>query len=228
MQVGRMPPENIPKSAQPATDKDDRSGSYVRYYGLKPSLLEDIQGAALVISHAGADSHYRNSNKGSGAGTIVESLLAGKPLIVVSNSTLMNNHQLELAEEMARLGYLWHAHAPRELFSLLSTNWGKTTLKPYPYGRTPSNEAFDSFLDSLVAQYAQCRSLSLLTRTRRSQVKTMIVLGSGGHTAEMFRMLRSWDKGTVTSPSTRKATDEALKSATGRESTSWQLAILAR
>ena len=83
----------------------------------------------------------------------MESLLAGRPLIVVSNSTLMNNHQLELASEMARLGYLWHARSPTELVSVLTSNWGKTQLKRYPYGRSATNEAFDSFLASLMPQY---------------------------------------------------------------------------
>lgn len=78
--------------------------------------------------------------------------MSGRPLIVVSNSTLMNNHQLELAGEMARQGYLWHAHSPSELIAILTTNWGKSVLKPYPYGRTPSNEAFDSFMDSIAPQ----------------------------------------------------------------------------
>ena len=64
----------------------------------------------------------------------------------------MNNHQLELAGEMARQGYLWHAHSPSELIAILTTNWGKSVLKPYPYGRTPSNEAFDSFMDSIAPQ----------------------------------------------------------------------------
>lgn len=71
----------------------------------------------------------------------------------------MNNHQLELAGEMARQGYLWHAHSPSELIAILSSNWGNSTLKPYPYGRAASNEAFDSFMDSIAPQCGHPDSL---------------------------------------------------------------------
>lgn len=53
MQVGRMKTESIPRNAEPE-EKASSSASFVRYYDLKPSLREDISGAALVISHAGA------------------------------------------------------------------------------------------------------------------------------------------------------------------------------
>ena len=151
----------------------------------------------------------------------METLLAGRPLIVVSNSTLMNNHQLELAGEMARQGYLWHSHSPSELVSLLSTNWGKTTLKAYPYGRTATNEAFDSFLDSISPQYVCVIFVSeslTLCHCRTPNVKTMVVLGSGGHTAEMFRMLRSWNKGKYCAYLLRSPLT-SCKSVTGRGAT---------
>jgi beta-1,4-N-acetylglucosaminyltransferase len=62
-------------------------------YRLKPSLADDIGGAALVISHAGA-------------GSIFEALRAGRPLLVVVNSSLADNHQVELAEAMAARGHI--------------------------------------------------------------------------------------------------------------------------
>uniref|UniRef100_A0A2K6KTF8 UDP-N-acetylglucosamine transferase subunit ALG13 n=1 Tax=Rhinopithecus bieti TaxID=61621 RepID=A0A2K6KTF8_RHIBE len=55
-------------------------------YRYKDSLKEDIGKADLVISHAGA-------------GSCLEALEKGKPLVVVINEKLMNNHQLELAKQ---------------------------------------------------------------------------------------------------------------------------------
>lgn len=67
----------------------------VEYYQYKDSIENDIQKADLVISHAGA-------------GTILQTLEAHKPLLVVVNEKLMNNHQLEIAHEMEKQGYLYH------------------------------------------------------------------------------------------------------------------------
>lgn len=48
-----------------------------------------------VISHAGS-------------GTILDAMRTSTPLVVVPNATLLDNHQVELAEELARLGYVVH------------------------------------------------------------------------------------------------------------------------
>lgn len=59
----------------------------------KPSLKEDLRRASLVISHGGS-------------GSITESLSLKKPLIVVTNEKLMNNHQQELSDHLSHEGYL--------------------------------------------------------------------------------------------------------------------------
>lgn len=65
----------------------------IKVYNLKKSILPDIKAADLVISHAGA-------------GSCIEILTVGKPLVVVVNNLLMENHQLELAEQLANDEYL--------------------------------------------------------------------------------------------------------------------------
>ncbi|XP_060231324.1 UDP-N-acetylglucosamine transferase subunit ALG13 homolog isoform X2 [Meriones unguiculatus] len=64
-------------------------------YRYKDSLQEDLQQADLVISHAGA-------------GSCLESLEKGKPLVVVVNEKLMNNHQFELAKQLHKEGHLFY------------------------------------------------------------------------------------------------------------------------
>ncbi|KAK0459599.1 glycosyl transferase [Desarmillaria tabescens] len=65
----------------------------VEMYKFKPSLESDYERADLVISHAGS-------------GTILDVLRLGKPLIVVPNPTLLDNHQEELATALEELGHL--------------------------------------------------------------------------------------------------------------------------
>lgn len=55
------------------------------------SLSAHMAAASVVVSHAGA-------------GTILEAIDLGKPLVVVINSALMDDHQTELARAMALRG----------------------------------------------------------------------------------------------------------------------------
>ncbi|XP_009958580.1 PREDICTED: UDP-N-acetylglucosamine transferase subunit ALG13 homolog, partial [Leptosomus discolor] len=65
----------------------------VEVFRFKDSLAQDLERADLVISHAGA-------------GSCLETLEKGKPLIVVINEKLMDNHQLELAKQLHRGGHV--------------------------------------------------------------------------------------------------------------------------
>lgn len=72
-------------------------GVALSHFRLKPSVAEDFAAADFVVSHAGA-------------GSCLEALQAGKPLVAVVNNTLMNNHQIELAEELANNGYCFFCY----------------------------------------------------------------------------------------------------------------------
>lgn len=107
-------------------------GVALSHFRLKPSIAENFASADLVISHAGA-------------GSCFEALEAGKPLVAVVNNTLMDNHQVELAEELAKSGYCFFCH-PETLQETLS-NMDLSQLKPYFPGQP---RILAEYLDSVV------------------------------------------------------------------------------
>ncbi|XP_044740506.1 UDP-N-acetylglucosamine transferase subunit ALG13 homolog [Chrysoperla carnea] len=104
-------------------------GISVEYYRYKDSIQEDILESDLIISHAGA-------------GTCLEVLQAGKTFLAVINEELMDNHQLELAEEFHKLGYLHYCTCDKLYETLKTINSRK--LKPYPKG---NKDKFVKFLN---------------------------------------------------------------------------------
>ncbi|KAF8638814.1 hypothetical protein AX17_001872 [Amanita inopinata Kibby_2008] len=68
-------------------------GIEIELWKYKPVLQAEYEKADMVISHAGS-------------GTILEVLRLCKPLIVVPNPTLLDNHQEELAWALENLGFL--------------------------------------------------------------------------------------------------------------------------
>lgn len=65
----------------------------IELYDYKTSISDDIEKADVIVGHAGA-------------GTCLETLRSGKRLLIVVNETLMNNHQLELAEQLSQDNYV--------------------------------------------------------------------------------------------------------------------------
>ena len=93
-------------------------GLKVLSFNFKPTLKEEMESADLIISHAGA-------------GSIMEALRLRKPLIVVVNDDLMDNHQIELASAMERGKYLAYASQASQLLDVLS-QVDITAFRPYP------------------------------------------------------------------------------------------------
>ncbi|KAL5215904.1 hypothetical protein ABZP36_007305 [Zizania latifolia] len=91
----------------------------VDYFTFSTSIADYIREASLVISHAGS-------------GSIFETLRLSKPLIVVVNEDLMDNHQSELAEELAERKHLFCAR-PQTLREAVEA-MDLTALQPYEPG----------------------------------------------------------------------------------------------
>lgn len=75
----------------------------ITVFPFSPSINDYIAQADIVVSHAGT-------------GSILDVLRLGKPLIVVTNQDLMNDHQEEVAAQFEKLGYLYRVNT-RELLS---------------------------------------------------------------------------------------------------------------
>jgi len=89
----------------------------VEYYKFKPTLADDVREAALVISHAGA-------------GTCLEVLEAGRPLLVIINEALADNHQVELASQLHQDGHCEYATCGEAMAVLLKLD--ASALAPFP------------------------------------------------------------------------------------------------
>jgi beta-1,4-N-acetylglucosaminyltransferase len=83
------------------------------------SIEREMQQADLIISHAGSNTHQLCNILGSGS--VLEALHLGKLLIVVPNTSLMDNHQAEVAKALSDEGFLLET-SPRytQLLSVLT------------------------------------------------------------------------------------------------------------
>lgn len=135
MQIGngKHKNENINDDTQNTYEFKLNNSIEVKAYKYKSSIKDDMLSADLIISHAGA-------------GSIIESLEANKKLIVVINETLMNNHQIELAEKMQQEGYLLYSLCSNLDVTLdfILDSKSNNHFKPYEKGRP---ELFAKYLD---------------------------------------------------------------------------------
>ncbi|KAI7877207.1 glycosyl transferase [Lichtheimia hyalospora FSU 10163] len=98
-------------------------------YAYKPTIEDDMKRASLIISHAGS-------------GSMLQALRLHKRLIVVSNTSLMDNHQVELAQAMQEKNYCC-CSTPNELVDAIG-DANTRELDPFPQ---PATEAFTNLLD---------------------------------------------------------------------------------
>ncbi|XP_070023504.1 uncharacterized protein [Nicotiana sylvestris] len=89
----------------PTKSTVENGSAVLEYFTFSSSIADYFKEASLVISHAGS-------------GSIFETLRLGKPLIVVVNEDLMDNHQSELAEELAEKKHLFCAR-PQTLYQTI-------------------------------------------------------------------------------------------------------------
>ena len=90
-----------------------RYGVNIDVWKFKPSLDEEYDAADLVIGHAGLRFPYYLLSLAAvdlricspGSGTILDVLRRGKPLIIVPNPTLLDNHQEDMAHAMGKMGH---------------------------------------------------------------------------------------------------------------------------
>jgi len=130
----------VPKHVVSATSTSSRSSTSARRTFFKvdvveflPSLDGVLKDASLVISHAGA-------------GSVFESLSLGKPTLVVVNESLMDNHQVELAETLASLGHVAWTR-PEELLQALNA-FDPNKLVKYESGKCTLAKDVEDFVFS--------------------------------------------------------------------------------
>lgn len=81
-------------------------GFCITFFNYKKGLHNEMKKADLIISH-------------SGSGSLFEALALKKKVIAVVNDTLMDNHQLEIAEELHKRQHIVKTRAKLDLLELL-------------------------------------------------------------------------------------------------------------
>lgn len=115
--------------------KWEEHGISFETFQYKESIIEDMQWADLIICHAGA-------------GTTIEALDLGKIVITVPNETLMDNHQMELANKLAQENYAFMSTIDDFFENVVDLN--VETIKPFPPARP---ELFSKYLDQVMERF---------------------------------------------------------------------------
>lgn len=131
VQYGQDGKELFDKCLQQSLEVGDLSSLQIGGFALDPSGLRQYMIQAkgqhtkppaaegLVISHAGS-------------GTVLDALRVSIPLIVVPNSTLLDNHQVELAEALEEQEYVVHGQLKNLVGALKRAEQLRTRMKTWP------------------------------------------------------------------------------------------------
>ncbi|RXK35469.1 hypothetical protein M231_07281 [Tremella mesenterica] len=107
-------------------------GMRIKMFRYTNEFSEMIKESDYVVSHAGS-------------GSILSVLRSRKPLLVIPNQTLMDDHQSELAYELSKHGYLLVTSVDNLLQGLERLlNLSPNTLEPFP---EQDRTAFKNILD---------------------------------------------------------------------------------
>lgn len=149
----------IQKGSSPAkTLIPQPTGIDVEVFDYAPTIIDHIEKANFVIGHSGIYFIISSFSIFSflsiinlcvvfiwiGAGTILDVLRCGKPLLVVINDSLMDNHQTELADKLSAEGFLKSCTVDTLKSALKSFNFD--SIKKFP---APNLDTFPKFLDKV-------------------------------------------------------------------------------
>ncbi|KAL9597611.1 MAG: hypothetical protein Q9219_005050 [cf. Caloplaca sp. 3 TL-2023] len=91
-----------------------------------------------------------------GSGSILDALRIQVPLVVVPNTSLLHNHQVELAEELSKQGYLVHGHLDDLPAALSKAELQRKKLRSWPpidHAIDPSGKGLAGVMDEEMGFY---------------------------------------------------------------------------
>ena len=156
------------RGTKPLIEKQSNNNNdfTITVYDFQSSLEEDMKNADLILSHAGA-------------GTVMEALRMKKKLVVVINTKLMDNHQMELATAMSKRQYLYMISDPSDLIEKSTTDTWDLFHNFIPIPHEDGDEyAFPKLLDSFLG--LQLLRVEVITKKIRERQRNVTGCGEMG------------------------------------------------
>ncbi|KAL8940691.1 MAG: hypothetical protein Q9216_002678 [Gyalolechia sp. 2 TL-2023] len=113
-------------------------------------------GQEMWVTKAGEDRAEGVVISHAGSGSILDALRIRVPLIVVPNTSLLHNHQVELAEELSKQGFLIHGHLDDLPKALRESEVHRKKLQAWPpnnRGADPSGRGLAGVMDEEMGFY---------------------------------------------------------------------------